>query len=302
MINPLLPLVFSFALLLSACGGDAGTAAPPDTAAPVLNSLTSAKSAISEFTMTATGTDNVGLVGYCFKITSTAPLASDACFQASNQKKITLSVPLPPVYVWGKDAAGNVSANALVGPCSSAGYLASGTSNLPTVCMMTSLGELVLALENVKAPATATNFLLYVNDGFYSDTVFDRIRSTFVVQGGGFTYQAATSQYTPKSPTRAPITLEAPAITGLSNTLGTIAMARTTELNSATTQFFINVVDNTGLDANGGGYAVFGRMISGMATLDAIKAVAVVSNGVANGNEVSQPITPPVIQWAIQLK
>ena len=283
---------------LTACGGDSGPAAPADTAAPVLNSLTSAKSATGEFTITATGTDNVGLVGYCFKNTSAAPLPSDACFQASNQKKITLGVPIPPVYVWGKDAAGNVSANALVGPCSSASYVASGNSSLPTVCMMTSLGELVMALENVKAPATATNFLLYVNDGFYSDTVFHRIRSTFVVQGGGFTYPAATSQYTPKSPTRAPIALEAPAITGLSNTLGTIAMARTTELNSATTQFFINVVDNTVLDANGGGYAVFGRVISGTATLDAIKAVAVVSNGA----EVSQPTTPPVILWVIQLK
>ena len=75
-------------------------------------------------------------------------------------------------------------------------------------------------------------------------------------------------------------------------------MARTTELNSATTQFFINVVDNTGLDTVGGGYAVFGRMISGTTTLDAIKAVAVVSNG----SEVSLPTTPPVIQWAVQLK
>jgi cyclophilin family peptidyl-prolyl cis-trans isomerase len=289
-------------MLVTACGGDAGPAAPADTAAPVLNSLTSAKSATGEFTITATGTDNVGLVGYCFKNTSAAPLASDACFQASSQKKITLGVPLPPVYVWGKDAAGNVSANALVGPCSSAGYLASGSSSLPTVCMMTTLGELVMAIESVRAPATAANFLLYVNDGFYSDTVFHRVRSNFVVQGGGLTYSAATNQYASKSPTRAPIVLETPAITGLSNTLGTIAMARTSELNSATTQFFINVADNTFLDTNGGGYAVVGRVISGTATVDAIKSVAVVPNGISNGNEVSQPTTPPVIHWAVQLK
>ena len=274
------------------------SASPPDTAAPVLNSLTSAKTATAEFTMTATGTDNVGLVGYCFKNTTTAPLASDACFQASNQKKIALTVPLPAVYVWGKDAAGNVSANALVGPCSAAGYLASGTSTLPTVCMMTSLGELVVALENVKAPATTTNFLLYVNEGFYSDTVFHRVVSNFVVQGGGFNYSAATNQYTAKAVTRAPIVLEAPATTGLSNTLGTIAMARTGELNSATSQFYINVANNIGLDSTGGGYAVFGRLISGTTTLDAIKAVPVVSNG----SEVSLPTTPPVIQWAAQLK
>jgi len=298
MIKLLLPLVCAFSVLLSGCGGDGGPTTPPDTAAPLLNSLTSAKTAAAEFTMTATGTDNVGLVGYCFKITSAAPLASDACFQASNQKKIALTVPLPAVYVWGKDAAGNVSANPLVGPCSAAGYLASGTSTLPTVCMMTTLGELVVALENVKAPATTTNFLLYVNEGFYSDTVFHRVISNFVVQGGGFNHSAATNQYTAKAVTRAPILLEAPATTGLSNTLGTIAMARTGELNSATSQFYINVTNNINLDFAGGGYAVFGRLISGTATLDAIKAVAVVSNG----SEVSLPTTPPVIQWAAQLK
>lgn len=167
---------------------------------------------------------------------------------------------------------------------------------------MTTLGELVMALESVKAPATATNFLLYVNDGFYSDTVLHPVRSNFVVQGGGLTYSAATNPYASKSPTRAPIVLETPAITGLSNTPGTIAMARTSELNSATTQCFINVADNTFLDTNGGGYAVVGRVISGTATVDAIKSVAVVPNGILNGNEVSQPTTPPVIHWADQLK
>jgi cyclophilin family peptidyl-prolyl cis-trans isomerase len=160
------------------------------------------------------------------------------------------------------------------------------------------VGELVVALENVKAPATTTNFLLYVNEGFYSDTVFHRVVSNFVVQGGGFNYSAATNQYAAKSITRAPIVLEAPATTGLSNTLGTIAMARTGELNSATSQFYINVANNIGLDSAGGGYAVFGRLISGNTTLDAIKAVPVVSNG----SEVSLPTTPPVIQWAAQLK
>jgi len=271
---------------------------PADTVAPVLNSLTSAKTATGEFTMTATGTDNVGLVGYCFKNTATTPLASDACFQTSNQKKIALTVPLPAVYVWGKDAAGNVNANPLVGPCSSAGYLASGTSTLPTVCMMTTLGELVVALENIRAPVTTTNFLSYVNEGFYSDTVFHRVVSNFVVQGGGFNFSAATGQYTAKAITRAPVALEAPATTGLSNTQGTIAMARTGVLNSATSQFYINVANNINLDSAGGGYAVFGRLISGTTTLDAIKAVAVVSNG----SEVSLPTTPPVIQWAAQLK
>jgi peptidyl-prolyl cis-trans isomerase A (cyclophilin A) len=164
--------------------------------------------------------------------------------------------------------------------------------------MLTSQGELVLALENVKAPITTANFLSYVNSGFYSDTVFHRVVSSFVVQAGGFTYSSSTNQYAAKNPTNAPIVLETPATTGLTNTLGTIAMARTNVLNSATSQFFINVAENIALDANGGGYAVFGRVISGLSTVDALKAVPVVSNG----SEVSLPTTPPVIQWAVQLK
>jgi len=295
---PFLPLAYSFALLLTACGGGADPTAPADTAAPVLSALTTTKSAAGELTMTATGTDNVGITGYCFSLSSTQPLASDACFQASNQKKVLTTVPLPPLRVWAKDAAGNVTATALVGPCSNAGYVASNATSLPTVCMVTTQGEVVMALESAKAPVTTANFLTYVNGGFYSDTVFHRVVSSFIVQGGGFTYSASTNQYIAKSTTNAPIVLEAPAATGLTNSLGTVAMARTSVLNSATSQFFINVADNIALDTNGGGYAVFGRVISGTATLDAIKAVPVISNG----SEVSLPTTPPVIQWAVQLK
>jgi len=284
--------------LLTACGGGSDPTTPADTAAPVLSALTTTKSATGELTMTATGTDNVGITGYCFSLSTTPPLASDACFQASNQKKVLTTVPLPALRVWAKDAAGNVATTALVGPCSNAGYLASNGTSLPTVCMLTSQGELVLALENVKAPITTANFLSYVNNGFYSDTVFHRVVSSFVVQAGGFTYSSSTNQYAAKNPTNAPIVLETPATTGLSNTLGTIAMARTNVLNSATSQFFINVAENIALDANGGGYAVFGRVISGLSTVDALKAVPVVSNG----SEVSLPTTPPVIQWAVQLK
>lgn len=299
VISKLLPpAVFGSALLLTACGGGADPTAPADTAAPVLSALATTKTATGELTMMATGTDNVGITGYCFSLSSTPPLASDACFQTSNQKKVLTTIPLPPVRVWAKDAAGNVATTALVGPCSNSGYLASNGSSLPTVCMMTTQGELVLALESVKAPITTANFLGYVNSGFYSDTVFHRIVSSFVVQGGGLTYSTATNQYATKNPTNAPIVLEAPATTSLTNTLGTIAMARTGVLNSATSQFFINVADNVVLDTNGGGYAVFGRVISGLSTVDALKAVPVVSNG----SEVSLPTTPPVIQWAVQLK
>lgn len=291
-------VAFGFALLLTACGGGSDPTAPADTAAPVLTGLTTTKSASGELTITAAGSDNVGITGYCFSLASTAPLASDACFQPSNQKKVLTTVPLPPLRVWAKDAAGNVTTTALVGPCSNTAYLASSATSLPTVCMGTTQGELVFALENIKAPITTANFLNYVNNGFYSDTVFHRIVASFVVQGGGFNYSTSTNQYTAKTPTNAPIVLETPGTTGLTNTLGTIAMARTSVLNSATSQFFINVSDNTALDTSGGGYAVFGRVISGNATLDALKVVPVVSNG----SEVSLPTTPPVIQWAVQLK
>jgi cyclophilin family peptidyl-prolyl cis-trans isomerase len=95
------------------------------------------------------------------------------------------------------------------------------------------------------------------------------------------------------------ISLETPAATGLSNTAGTIAMARTSVLNSETNQFFINVVDNATLDTRGGGYAVFGRVISGMDnTIQAIRNVVVQSNG----SEISQPLNLPVIAWTYQLK
>ena len=292
-------LIAGSVLLLSACDGGNGQIGQPDTSAPILSSVTTTPSATGELTMTVAGTDNVGITGYCFSPKSTAPLASDACFQDSNQKKIQITAPIAPIKIWAKDAAGNVTTTALTGPCSSAGYLASDASTLPTVCMLTTLGELVLALENVKAPVTTANFLNYVKSGFYSDTVFHRILSSFVVQGGGLTYSAGTKQYAPKNPIYPAIDLEAPASTGLSNTLGTVAMARTDAANSATSQFFINTVNNIFLDTSGGGYAVFGRVISGVSTLDALKATPVV---LSPSGELSLPTSPPVIQWAVQLK
>jgi cyclophilin family peptidyl-prolyl cis-trans isomerase len=202
------------------------------------------------------------------------------------------------MYVWAKDAAGNISASAPAG-CSAIGLSASQASGLPTVCASTSLGEFVLELESTKAPITTTNFLKYVNDGFYSQTVFHRVISNFMVQGGGYTGVPIGINNAKIGTIYPAIVLETASATGLSNTAGTIAMARTNALNSATNQFFINVVDNTALDTSGGGYAVFGRVISGMnTTIQAIRNVAVQSNG----SEISQPLTPPVIAWTYQLK
>ena len=141
-------------------------------------------------------------------------------------------------------------------------YAQAGTS----VQFQTSAGDFVIELNAEKAPKTVENFLQYVNDKHYEGTVFHRVIDGFMVQGGGFT--AAMAQ----KPTRGPIPLE--ASTGLRNDRGTIAMARSGNPNSATSQFFINVVDNAGLNApqpDGFGYAVFGKVSSGMETIDKIR-------------------------------
>jgi peptidyl-prolyl cis-trans isomerase A (cyclophilin A) len=165
--------------------------------------------------------------------------------------------------------------------------------------MLTDKGEVVLELDATKAPITVANFLSYTNAGFYGNTTFHRVVSNFVVQGGGFTY--ASGAYSQKA-TNAPIVLEKTSTTGLSNLRSTIAMARTAVANSATSQFFINVVDNAFLDAagqaDGNGYAVFGKVISGMDVVDAIKGV---STGTIGGLS-DAPVSPVLIQWAYQVQ
>ena len=138
------------------------------------------------------------------------------------------------------------------------------------VLMKTSLGDIAIELDAAKAPLTVANFLAYVDAGFYDGTIFHRVISNFMVQGGGFTPDMR------QKPTRAPIKNE--AANGLSNKRGTIAMARTMVVDSATAQFYINVVDNPFLDfrapnPQGFGYCVFGRVTDGMDVVDKIKAV-----------------------------
>jgi cyclophilin family peptidyl-prolyl cis-trans isomerase len=139
------------------------------------------------------------------------------------------------------------------------------------VRLNTNMGAIVIELDAAKAPKSVENFLQYVKDKHYDGTVFHRVINGFMIQGGGFTPDLV------QKPTRAPIQNEAD--NGLSNVRGSIAMARTGDPNSATAQFFINVVDNKRLDHvskdNGytWGYAVFGKVISGMEVVDAIRGV-----------------------------
>lgn len=139
----------------------------------------------------------------------------------------------------------------------------------------TNMGAFVIELNAKAAPKTVENFLAYVKSGFYKNTLFHRVIPNFMIQGGGFVMGMEEKD------TRAPIALESRS--GLSNVRGTIAMARTNDPNSATSQFFINVRDNRFLDANqaqdGNGYAVFGKVVSGMSTVDAIARVKTHSVG-----------------------
>lgn len=139
----------------------------------------------------------------------------------------------------------------------------------------TNMGAFVIELNAKAAPKTVENFLAYVKSGFYKNTLFHRVIPNFMIQGGGFVMGMEEKD------TRAPIALE--SRNGLSNVRGTIAMARTNDSNSATSQFFINVRDNRFLDANqaqdGNGYAVFGKVVSGMSTVDAIARVKTHSVG-----------------------
>ncbi len=144
---------------------------------------------------------------------------------------------------------------------------------VPGVRVTTSLGEFVIELDPAHAPVTVTNFLRYVDDDFYDGTVFHRVVADFVVQGGGMGFDLVEKE------TRDPITNESD--NGLSNLRTTVAMARTDDPNLATAQFFVNLVDNTELDATIGntGYAVFGVVIEGMDVVDQIAAVATEERG-----------------------
>jgi peptidyl-prolyl cis-trans isomerase A (cyclophilin A) len=177
------------------------------------------------------------------------------------------------------------------------------TSAAPRVVLATSAGDITLELDSDKAPKTVANFLQYVKAGHYDGTIFHRVIDGFMIQGGGFTPEMK------EKATRAPIPLE--SSNGLENKRGTVAMARTNDPNSATSQFFINVADNaflnyrkfesdTTVETRSGprmvpagtvvdGYAVFGRVVAGMDVVDKIRAVQTGSQGRME-NVPNQPI------------
>ncbi|WP_414639567.1 peptidylprolyl isomerase [Aquabacterium sp.] len=158
------------------------------------------------------------------------------------------------------------------------------------VKIATNLGDIVVQLDAAKAPKTVDNFVQYVKAGHYNGTVFHRVIDGFMIQGGGMTPDLK------EKPTRAPIPLE--SRNGLSNARGTIAMARTNVPDSATAQFFINVKDNNFLDSSrapdGNGYAVFGKVVSGMDVVDKIRKVETGQKGPYG----DVPVQPVIIKSA----
>lgn len=146
----------------------------------------------------------------------------------------------------------------------------------PVVLMETSMGNVKMELFEAEAPVSVQNFLDYANSGFYNNTIFHRVIANFMIQGGGYSTDPK------KKPTKAPIKNEAG--NGLKNQRGTLAMARTSVVDSATAEFFINVVNNDFLNQRdktqqGFGYAVFGKVVEGMDVVDKIAAVKTVVRG-----------------------
>jgi peptidyl-prolyl cis-trans isomerase A (cyclophilin A) len=156
----------------------------------------------------------------------------------------------------------------------------------PRVELTTNRGRIVIELFDQAAPASVANFLQYVEDGFYEGTIFHRVEPGMVIQGGGFT------QDMQRKPTRDPIVNEAG--NGLRNSRGTVGAARTREMDTATSQFYINLVDNPGFNGDGvtGGYAVFGRVYAGMEVVDAI---AIEETGNAGGLS-NVPVDPVIVE------
>lgn len=160
------------------------------------------------------------------------------------------------------------------------------------VTLKTNFGDITLELFEDKAPKTVANFLSYVEDGFFDNTIFHRVINNFMIQGGGFTPDMDQKD------TKAPIENEAD--NGVANEVGTISMARTQDPHSATAQFFINVNNNdflnhSGKSVNGWGYCAFGKVIEGMDVVEKIKAVKTGNHGYHQ----DVPVEPVIIEKAV---
>jgi cyclophilin family peptidyl-prolyl cis-trans isomerase len=268
-------LTITLATLLSACGGGgSGADVSPAVSQIQAQNLRYGQTA----TLTVAGkymrNDMTASTGICtnptFSATSNAEVAVLTC-------KVTATGVLPITI---KAANGTVL------------YTTTLTVFQPQVNLITSKGNIVLELNPTAASNTVNNFLTYVSAGYYNNTLFHRVIPNFVVQGGGY-----TTGLVKKPGQLAPITLE--SNNGLTNVRGSLAMARTNEPNTATSEFFVNLVNNTALDyqsAAAPGYAVFGKVIVGM---DVVDNIAAVTTGTVNG-VASVPLTDVTTFFAVQ--
>ena len=282
MMNRFLSIAFRMALVvvlvtrLSACGGDA-TSFPPVVTAFKAQTVQYSRPAVIYFggnDLRSNMTVDTG--GACTNpsfasSSSTSLLVLNCTVTQVGDMPLTL-----------KDAAGQVV------------YQTTVVVPKPQVTLTTSAGAITLELDPAKVPITVNNFLSYVNSGYYASTLFHRVEPGFVVQAGGF-----TTGMVGKSGLSAPIALESNK--GLSNLRATVAMARTGVADSATSQFFINLADNTSLDyqdADHRGYAVFGTVVQGMSVVDAMTTQ---TTGTVNGYA-NVPLTDVTITSATQTK
>jgi len=270
MLKILLPI--GLMALLTACGG--GDGLEPFVSQIQANSLRYGQTANISVAGKYMRNDMIADTGTCtnpsYSAASTPDLATLTC-------KVTATGPLPITI---KSANGAV--------------LFSDTLTVlpPQVTIITSLGSVVMELDPQKAPNTVNNFLSYVSAGYYAKTLFHRVIAGFVVQGGGY-----TTGLVKKPGQAAPIALE--SNNGLLNLRSSVAMARTNVPDSATSEFFVNLVDNTSLDyqsAVSPGYAVFGKVVKGM---DVVDAIAAVPTATVNGAQ-NVPTTDVTISLALQ--
>lgn len=306
-------------IFLSACGGGSSDSSsgdnkptPTDSSAASISAKLLPDSGV-RLTLSGAGTSTGPI---CVRQDALTPAASDPCF--SDPKALALvqnhvitneSLSQRVVFTAWLLANNTVRRHASLSlpgkTCSAAAYaaLTSHSTPLPAVCILTAtstgaLRESVVLLEPVKAPITTQNFLRYVNQGFYDQTVFHRFLkgSLGVVQGGGFVHNGTS--YVSKAPTLGAIPLESTISTGLLNTAGTIAMARTNDPDSATAGFFVNTRDNPGFNSTNlrDGYAVFGRFIHGADSWTELL------NSVSGGNEVINPSPIVRMHWAYQIQ
>jgi peptidyl-prolyl cis-trans isomerase A (cyclophilin A) len=276
---------------LSACGGGGGDDGPKATPSAITVTLTASGNAIANLPVQLSATPS-GPLGQT--VTQSTWQYGDGQSGTDSSHAYSKAGTYTVTYSFtdSQGLKGEGTTKVIVKACSATGLAAAAASTLTTVCVQTTAGEMVFELDTVKAPITTTNFLKYVDSSFYSGTVFHRIISSFMAQGGGYTLALRHKA------TNAPIALE--SRNGLLNQTYTLAMARTGEPDSATSEFFINFKNNdflnyspaAGAKEQVDGYAVFGKVIGGTAVVDTLRNVPVQEYGSFE----ALPTTPVVIQ------